>query len=113
MSDQSNKVRPHEAGGDSRPRRATGLIALADGTLLEGVGFGAAGQAVGEMCFNTAMTGYEEIMTDPSYAAQIICFTFPHIGNVGTNAEDIESTTPAVRGVILKTLPTAPANYRS
>ena len=64
---------------------------LADGTVLEGIGFGATGQAVGEVCFNTAMTGYEEILTDPSYAGQIITFTFPHIGNVGTNEEDIET----------------------
>ena len=72
---------------DSKP---TALLVLADGTVLEGIGFGASGHAVGEVCFNTAMTGYEEILTDPSYAGQIITFTFPHIGNVGTNDEDIE-----------------------
>ena len=66
---------------------------LADGTVLEGFGFGATGYAVGEVCFNTAMTGYQEILTDPSYAGQIITFTFPHIGNVGTNEEDIETLT--------------------
>src|ERR1700716_3746083 len=71
--------------------KATALLVLADGTVLEGFGFGATGQAVGEVCFNTAMTGYEEILTDPSYAGQIITFTFPHIGNVGTNDEDIET----------------------
>src|SRR5712691_3906080 len=70
---------------DAKP---TALLVLADGTVLEGFGFGAAGHAVGEVCFNTAMTGYEEILTDPSYAGQIITFTFPHIGNVGTNEED-------------------------
>ena len=80
---------------------------LADGTVLEGFGLGATGHAVGEVCFNTAMTGYEEILTDPSYAGQIITFTFPHIGNVGTNDEDIETVnmaaTPGARGVILHT----------
>ena len=82
----------------------TALLVLADGTVLEGFGFGATGHAVGEVCFNTAMTGYEEILTDPSYAGQIITFTFPHIGNVGTNEEDIETVnlaaTPGARGVI-------------
>ena len=79
----------------------TALLVLADGTVLEGIGFGATGHAVGEVCFNTAMTGYEEILTDPSYAGQIITFTFPHIGNVGTNEEDIETVnlaaTPGAR----------------
>ena len=70
--------------------KPTALLVLADGTVLEGFGLGAEGQAVGEVCFNTAMTGYEEILTDPSYAGQLITFTFPHIGNVGTNDEDIE-----------------------
>ena len=69
---------------------ATGVLALADGTILQGIGVGAVGDAIGEVCFNTAMTGYQEILTDPSYMAQIIAFTFPHIGNVGINAEDIE-----------------------
>ncbi len=81
----------------------TALLVLADGTVLEGFGFGATGHAVGEVCFNTAMTGYQEILTDPSYAGQIITFTFPHIGNVGTNEEDIETVnmaaTPGARGV--------------
>ena len=75
--------------------------------MLEGFGFGATGHAVGEVCFNTAMTGYEEILTDPSYAGQIITFTFPHIGNVGTNEDDIETVnlaaTPGARGVVLHT----------
>src|SRR5262245_19033968 len=85
--------------------KPTALLVLADGTVLEGFGLGAEGQAVGEVCFNTAMTGYEEILTDPSYAGQIITFTFPHIGNVGTNEEDIETVGRAScrgsRGVIL------------
>src|SRR4051812_9800575 len=71
--------------------RPTALLVLADGTVLEGQGFGAAIEAAGEVCFNTAMTGYEEILTDPSYAGQIVTFTFPHIGNVGVNDEDIET----------------------
>jgi carbamoyl-phosphate synthase small subunit len=105
-----------DAAGWSEPA-PTALLVLADGTVLEGVGFGAAGQAVGEVCFNTAMTGYEEILTDPSYAGQIITFTFPHIGNVGTNEEDIETVnmaaTPGARGVVLHTAITQPSSYRS
>src|SRR5450759_2091370 len=97
--------------------KPTALLVLADGTVLEGFGLGATGTAVGEVCFNTAMTGYEEILTDPSYAGQLITFTFPHIGNVGTNAEDIETVnmaaTPGARGVILHTAITAPSNYRA
>src|SRR5437763_15293535 len=95
----------------------TALLVLADGTVLEGFGLGAVGHAVGEVCFNTAMTGYEEILTDPSYAGQIITFTFPHIGNVGTNEQDIETVnlaaTPGARGVILRTAITEPSNYRA
>ena len=75
--------------------RPTALLVLADGTVLEGFGLGATGHAVGEVCFNTAMTGYQEVLTDPSYAGQIITFTFPHIGNVGTNEEDIETISMA------------------
>jgi carbamoyl-phosphate synthase small subunit len=97
--------------------RATGLLVLADGIVIEGQGFGAEGEAVGEVCFNTAMTGYQEILTDPSYAGQIVTFTFPHIGNVGTNEDDIETTNLAaasgVRGCIVKAPVTDPANYRS
>ena len=97
--------------------KATALLVLADGTILEGEGFGATGSAVGEVCFNTAMTGYEEILTDPSYAGQIITFTFPHIGNVGTNETDIETVnmaaTPGARGVILHSSITSPSNYRA
>jgi carbamoyl-phosphate synthase small subunit len=86
---------------------------LADGTLFEGVGFGAVGQAVGEVCFNTAMTGYQEILSDPSYAGQIVAFTFPHIGIVGTNDEDVETLNPAVRGLIVRADAEHPSNYRS
>jgi carbamoyl-phosphate synthase small subunit len=95
----------------------TALLVLADGTVLEGFGLGATGHAVGEVCFNTAMTGYQEILTDPSYAGQIITFTFPHIGNVGTNDDDIETVNMAastgVRGVILQAAITDPSNYRA
>ncbi len=99
------------------PSRATALLVLADGTVIEGFGLGASGHAVGEVCFNTAMTGYQEIMTDPSYAGQIITFTFPHIGNVGVNNEDIETVNMAAsagaRGVILQAPVTDPSNYRA
>ena len=86
---------------------------LADGTVFWGKGLGAAGSAVGEVCFNTSLTGYQEILTDPSYAGQIITFTFPHIGNVGTNAEDIETVTPAARGLVLRADITEPSNFRA
>src|SRR6202008_2351098 len=106
--------RSHKDLDDPKP---TTLLVLDDGTGLEGVGFRDTGQAAGEVCFNTAMTGYEEILTDPSYAGQIITFTFPHIGNVGTNEEDIETVnlaaTPGARGVILHSAITAPSNYRA
>ena len=96
---------------------ATALLILADGTRLEGHGIGAVGHAAGEVCFNTAMTGYQEILTDPSYAGQIVTFTFPHIGNVGANDEDIETVNMAalsgVRGVVIKADITNPANYRA
>ncbi|HJT42957.1 MAG TPA: glutamine-hydrolyzing carbamoyl-phosphate synthase small subunit [Rhizomicrobium sp.] len=90
-----------------------GGLMLADGTFFEGTGFGAPGAAVGEVCFNTAMTGYQEILSDPSYAGQIVAFTFPHIGIVGTNAEDIETVTPAVRGLIVRADAQHPSNYRN
>ena len=106
-----------DTAGQWAEPKATALLVLADGTVLEGFGLGATGSAVGEVCFNTAMTGYEEILTDPSYAGQIITFTFPHIGNVGTNEEDVESLNMAARpgacGVILRTDITAPSNYRA
>ncbi|CAK0778033.1 carbamoyl phosphate synthetase subunit alpha [uncultured Gammaproteobacteria bacterium] len=91
----------------------TGALVLADGTVLRGCGIGAIGSAVGEVCFNTSITGYQEILTDPSYAGQIITFTFPHIGNVGTNPEDIESRVPAARGLILRADITEPSNWRA
>jgi carbamoyl-phosphate synthase small subunit len=94
----------------------TGILVLADGTIFQGLGCGHVGEAVGEVCFNTAMTGYQEILTDPSYMAQIITFTFPHVGNVGTNLEDVEQVAgaaEAARGAIFRDLPTPPANWRS
>jgi carbamoyl-phosphate synthase small subunit len=89
------------------------VLVLADGGVFEGHAFGAETQAVGEVCFNTAMTGYQEILSDPSYAGQIVCFTFPHIGIVGTNDEDIEALTPHVRGVIVRADARSPSNYRA
>ncbi len=121
----SQRAEPHrDAHGDVHDSadlwddaKPTALLVLADGTVLEGFGRGATGHAVGEVCFNTAMTGYQEILTDPSYAGQIITFTFPHIGNVGTNDEDIETVnlaaTPGARGVVLHSAITAPSNYRA
>ena len=108
---------PHPTDSGWSEAVPTALLVLADGTVLEGFGLGAAGTAVGEVCFNTAMTGYEEILTDPSYAGQIITFTFPHIGNVGTNEDDIETVnmaaTPGARGVVLHSAITAPSNHRA
>ena len=97
----------------NRPAGATAAIVLADGTVLWGRGVGASGQAVGEVVFNTSITGYQEVMTDPSYAGQIITFTFPHIGNVGTNPEDFEARSVAARGCILRADVTEPSNWRS
>src|ERR1700753_2220486 len=102
-SNAANAASPFSRGG----------LMLADGTFFEGTGFGAVGSAVGEVCFNTAMTGYQEILSDSSYAAQIVAFTFPHIGIVGTNDEDIETITPAVRGLIVRADAEHPSNYRS
>jgi carbamoyl-phosphate synthase small subunit len=96
-----------------RPPGTTAALALADGSVFWGKGVGAPGLAVGEVCFNTSMTGYQEIITDPSYAGQIITFTFPHIGNVGANPEDIETMTPAARGLVLRVDITLPSNYRA
>jgi carbamoyl-phosphate synthase small subunit len=107
MADPSDKLLPG----------CTGVLVLADGTVLQGLGCGAVGSAVGEVCFNTAMTGYQEILTDPSYMAQIVAFTFPHIGNVGTNLEDVEEfgvgAGTAARGAIFRDAPTDPANWRA
>src|SRR5246500_4499910 len=96
-----------------RPPDCNAALVLADGSVFWGQGIGTAGRAVGEVCFNTSITGYQEILTDPSYAGQIITFTFPHIGNVGANREDVETTTPAARGLVLRAPITAPANYRA
>ncbi|WP_374385123.1 glutamine-hydrolyzing carbamoyl-phosphate synthase small subunit [Dongia sp.] len=102
----------HAPASDETPV-ATAVIVLADGTVLKGRGLGAEGKAVGEICFNTSMTGYQEIMTDPSYAGQIISFTFPHIGNVGANPEDVETRAVAARGAILNLDITEPSSWRS
>lgn len=91
----------------------TAVLVLEDGTVFKGKGFGSTVKRVGEICFNTAMTGYQEIMTDPSYAGQVITFTFPHIGNTGANEEDLESLNPAARGMIVRQDPTDPSNWRS
>jgi carbamoyl-phosphate synthase small subunit len=96
-----------------QPKGATGVLVLADGHVVWGRGFGATGNAVGEVCFNTAMTGYQEIMTDPSYAAQIVTFTFPHIGNVGVNDEDLESGVEGAVGCVVREDVTAASNFRS
>jgi carbamoyl-phosphate synthase small subunit len=96
-----------------RPAGATAALVLADGRVFWGHGIGAAGVTVGEVCFNTSITGYQEIMTDPSYAGQIITFTFPHIGNVGANSEDVESTTPVARGLVIREKITPASNYRA
>src|SRR5499433_1355742 len=108
MNDAAGETATDPAAAFSRA-----VLVLADGTVFEGKGFGAATEAIGEVCFNTAMTGYEEILTDPSYAGQIIAFTFPHIGIVGTNGEDIETLTPAVRGLIVRADAEHPSNYRN
>jgi carbamoyl-phosphate synthase small subunit len=95
----------------------TGVLALADGTILQGIGCGATGSALGEVVFNTAMTGYQEILTDPSYMSQILAFTFPHVGNTGVNVEDVEQigggSDTSARGAIFRDVPTDPANWRS
>ncbi|MCA3268155.1 MAG: glutamine-hydrolyzing carbamoyl-phosphate synthase small subunit [Azospirillum sp.] len=95
------------------PAGATAALVLADGTIFWGKGIGAAARKTGEVCFNTSLTGYQEILTDPSYAGQIVVFTFPHIGNVGTNPEDIETLVPAARGLVLREDPTEPSNFRA
>ncbi len=96
-----------------QPDGATAALVLDDGAVFWGFGVGAAGTAVGEVCFNTSITGYQEILTDPSYAGQIITFTFPHIGNVGVNPEDLETATPAARGLVLRASVTAPSSWRA
>ena len=108
MTDQSSSPAAKPAANFSRA-----VLVLADGTVFEGHGFGATTEAVGEVCFNTAMTGYQEILTDPSYAGQIVAFTFPHIGIVGTNSEDFEATNTAVRAMVVKADALHPSNYRA
>ena len=95
------------------PKGATGVLVFADGSAVFGRGFGAVGEAVGELCFNTAMTGYQEVMTDPSYAGQIVTFTFPHIGNVGTNLDDVEADNPFALGCVVRQDVTEPSNFRN
>jgi carbamoyl-phosphate synthase small subunit len=102
-----------DAKATPAPNGATGVLVLADGTIVWGRGFGAEGEAVGEVCFNTAMTGYQEVMTDPSYASQIVTFTFPHIGNVGANHEDLEADNPWALGCVVRDDVTRPSNFRS
>ncbi|WP_341366205.1 glutamine-hydrolyzing carbamoyl-phosphate synthase small subunit [Yoonia sp. BS5-3] len=94
-------------------QKPTACLALADGTIFYGVGFGATGETVAELCFNTAMTGYQEIMTDPSYAGQVVTFTFPHIGNTGVTPEDDETADPFAAGMIVKWDPTLASNWRA
>ena len=103
-------VRPLPA---PQPEGATGVVMFADGRIVWGQGFGAEGEAVGELCFNTAMTGYQEVMTDPSYAKQVIAFTFPHIGNVGANDEDVEAGEAHALGCLVREVVTEPSNYRA
>jgi carbamoyl-phosphate synthase small subunit len=112
MAQNMNSGWPHATPHASRSN-PTAVLVLSDGTVFQGIGFGAAATNVGEVCFNTSMTGYQEIMTDPSYAGQIITFTFPHIGNVGTNAQDKETGVPAALGMITRQVPTHPASWRS
>ncbi|MGK6319866.1 glutamine-hydrolyzing carbamoyl-phosphate synthase small subunit [Sphingomonas sp. DT-204] len=102
-----------DANPSRAPAGATGVLVLASGEIVWGRGFGAEGEAVGEVCFHTAMTGYQEIMTDPSFAGQVITFTFPHIGNVGANPDDVEADEPHALGMIVREDPTAPSNFRA
>jgi carbamoyl-phosphate synthase small subunit len=105
MVDPASSLAPEE--------HATAVLVLGDGHVAYGRGFGAEGDAVGEVCFNTSITGYQEIMTDPSYAGQIVAFTFPHIGNVGANAQDNEAAVDGALGCIVREDVTAPSNFRS
>lgn len=105
-----NAATDPKGGADARP---TACLALADGQIFWGRGFGAEGTVVAELCFNTAMTGYQEIVTDPSYAGQVVTFTFPHIGNVGANPEDDETSDPVAAGIVVRWDPTEPSNWRA
>src|SRR5680860_892133 len=117
MSDTSTPTRQPGAAASWPTATGTAVLVLADGTVIMGSGVGATGTAPGEVCFNTAITGYQEILTDPSYAGQIVTFTFPHIGNIGTNDDDIETLNMAsssgVLGAVFKASITDPSNYRS
>jgi carbamoyl-phosphate synthase small subunit len=106
-------MNPPSAPYLQKPAGATAVLVLGDGSVFWGRGIGAVGSNVGEVCFNTSITGYQEVLTDPSYAGQIITFTFPHVGNVGTNVDDLESNIPAARGLIIRDDITEPSNYRS
>ena len=110
---RSEEHRAAEIPPGRQPPPYTAALVLADGTVIRGQGFGASATVVGEVCFNTGMAGYQETLSDPSYAGQIITFTFPHIGNVGANLEDIESTNPAVRGMVVRNAITDPSNFRA
>ena len=114
MSDQTSQTTAPKAAAASiaQTNHPTACLALDDGQIFYGYGFGAEGVETAELCFNTAMTGYQEIMTDPSYAGQVVTFTFPHIGNVGTNDEDNEAMDPAARGMVVRWSPTEPSNWR-
>ena len=114
MNSQENSADTAKVPAQEKaPDWATAALVLGNGRIFWGQGIGAATDAAGEVCFNTSMTGYQEILTDPSYAGQIITFTFPHIGNVGANEEDIETLNPAARGVVLRADITQPSNHRS
>ena len=102
-----------DASPSRAPNGATGVLVLGDGGVIWGKGFGAEGSAVGEVCFNTAMTGYQEVMTDPSYAKQVIAFTFPHIGNVGANDEDVEAHEAHALGCLVREVVTEPSSWRA
>src|SRR5690606_14607819 len=110
-------IMSYENNGDAvdlnSERTATAVLVLVDGTVFRGFGVGIEGETVGEVCFNTAMTGYQESLTDPSFAGQIITFTFPHIGNVGFNDEDIETQGRAANGLVIRASITDPANWRA
>jgi len=110
MADAAPSLAPKAA---EQPAGSTGVLVLADGNVVWGRGFGAVGEAVAEVCFNTAMTGYQEVMTDPSYAGQIVTFTFPHIGNVGVNDEDLESTVDGAVGCVVREDVTPSSNFRA
>ena len=109
----SKSLRLKKDRASARPKPMKGRLILEDGSHFDGIKIGSSNMEIGEVCFNTAMTGYQEIITDPSYAGQIINFTFPHIGNVGTNLEDDESRKPFAKGIIINCDISHPSNYRS